>query len=92
MSHSPGPWSYRMAFWIDGAQGRPIADVRDIGDCSEANARLLAAAPQLLEALRALVISGRLAMRYRESSALRDRYIDDETNAIAAILAAGEVL
>lgn len=46
------------AYWIDGAPtydnatiGSPIADVRNLGAPSEANARLIAAAPEMLEAL-----------------------------------------
>jgi len=67
--HAPGPWTCRanpepdgrIAYWIDGPDwmgnegGAPIADVRDLGARSEAYARLIAAAPDLLAALDALV-------------------------------------
>jgi len=69
--HSKGPWTFRpnpcecpnctAAFWIDGAPreadetiGVPVCDVRDIG-AREANARLIAAAPDLFEAVQSLV-------------------------------------
>lgn len=61
--HTPGPWAY----WAQGKQphGQPasfavssehwrIADCRNLHEQGEANARLIAAAPDLLEALENL--------------------------------------
>lgn len=56
--HTPGPWRvesgpYYRAIRVD---GEVIADVRQIGrSFNESNARLLAAAPDLLEALEGLL-------------------------------------
>ncbi len=51
------------AFWIDSAPrsaderiGVPIGEVRDLGKASEANARLIAAAPELLDAVATLKV------------------------------------
>lgn len=63
--HTPGPWSFRFVgedvktpWWVDASattpgakRGAPIADVRDIGPESPANATLIAAAPDLLAEL-----------------------------------------
>jgi N-acetylglucosamine-6-phosphate deacetylase len=56
--HTPGPWMYKataghhdFAIYPE-ATGRDLALVRDF---DEANARLIAAAPELLGALRAVV-------------------------------------
>lgn len=58
MSHTQGPWRYRsipeptgrpIAYWIDWADSNvPLADIYDRPD-AEANARLIAAAPELLK-------------------------------------------
>ena len=68
--HTRGPWTCRPnpdkadpyhAFWIDGAPttdgngGAPVCEVRGVGDVTEANADLVAAAPDLLAALAGLV-------------------------------------
>lgn len=57
--HTPGPWLLDMADgtgWICTNGGRsgfePLAHLSDVSD---ADARLIAAAPELLEALRAVV-------------------------------------
>ena len=54
------------AFWIDSAPrsaderiGVPIGDVRDLGKASEANARLIAAAPELADSLAVLLVQFR---------------------------------
>jgi hypothetical protein len=60
--HTPGPWfvdpTGDIGFWFVGDRDGGIADCdpgdRDIYEC-EANARLIAAAPDLLEALRVTV-------------------------------------
>ena len=60
--HTPGPWAIRDApdeirnaaveYWIDGdVGGVPIADIKTNG-ATQANARLIAAAPELLELAR----------------------------------------
>ncbi len=60
--HTKGPWNvrsnieksgddyWRYPFWVDASHGLPIADVRGVSD-TEANAHLIAAAPDMLEAL-----------------------------------------
>ena len=62
--HTPGPWrierqnpSPTTGEWmVSGAKPGYLAEVRDCGSGDEqANARLIAAAPDLLEALTALV-------------------------------------
>lgn len=58
MKHTPGPWRvesgpYYRAIRVD---GEVIADMRQIGrSFNESNAQLIAAAPELLEALELLV-------------------------------------
>lgn len=60
--HTPGPWKVipvKTGYYIDSRCG-PVADTMDFDDEygsieSEANARLIAAAPDLLEAARALL-------------------------------------
>ena len=81
--HTPGPWFAKRAGdggyfeWYVGRDGEncPIAeDIADpmTRDPSEANAHLIAAAPELLEALKALTTNphvniGDLVYRVRES-------------------------
>jgi hypothetical protein len=55
--HTPGPWSiYSITFkgyhQIAGAQGGRVCQVLPFEDEYKANARLIAAAPDLLEALK----------------------------------------
>jgi len=58
LAYTQGPWKYRqppkesddytpIKYWIDGRDGVPVADVKD-NDRPEANARLIATAPELL--------------------------------------------
>ena len=58
MEHTPGPWSVGREGWkhqsVYSASGRFLADVSLFYDDAEANARLIAAAPDLLEALQLL--------------------------------------
>lgn len=66
LDHTPGPWEHIQHGW-DGSyivgddprvnHKRHIADVNLYHDGSEANASLIAAAPDLLEALESLVNS-----------------------------------
>ena len=64
-AHTPGPWTYRPmpepdsahTYWIDGPHGEPVAEVcefRPDDSANDANARLIAAAPELLAALQRL--------------------------------------
>lgn len=62
--HTPGPWRYVRGngspttgqHMIAGAKPGYLAEVRDCGSGNvEANARLIAAAPELLEALQLVV-------------------------------------
>ena len=64
VKHTPGPWRYVRAnpspttgeHLIAGAKPGYLAEVRDCGSGSvAANARLISAAPDLLESLRAFV-------------------------------------
>ena len=57
--HTPGPWTSRATASLGPqyvvypeAAGPDVAIVYDHDGCTEANARLLASAPELLEALR----------------------------------------
>lgn len=56
---TPGPWAYRPTnngHMVAGAKPGYLAEVRDCGSgCVKANARLIAAAPELLEALRDVI-------------------------------------
>ena len=72
MNHTPGPWAFghflgRHALWVgpvgdDGQPLTPVAEVEWDSDMARnnarANARLIAAAPELLDALRAVVGRG----------------------------------
>ena len=58
MKHTPGPWMFDDEIFIFGPTREMIAEVRGAGDseiCQEANARLIAAAPELLSTLQGLV-------------------------------------
>lgn len=54
--HTPGPWAFiPETFAIESAEGWPIAGtLHDITPQREANARLIASAPELLAALQSL--------------------------------------
>lgn len=61
MTHTPGPWTIFGTFNVRGANGRGVATTGGINDGriadggfaeNSANARLIAAAPDLLEALK----------------------------------------
>lgn len=55
--HTPGPWEYLGHAWVQTADDKktPIANFNFFA-ATEANARLIAAAPELLEALRMFVV------------------------------------
>lgn len=53
--YTPGPWEVKFNEWkntIICKEDNCIAEVSLYGDCSEANARLIAAAPEMYEALK----------------------------------------
>ena len=56
--HTPGPWKVRNQYWIVGPDGGSICKTEYADGIAvksrEENARLIAAAPDLLEALRVL--------------------------------------
>ena len=71
MPHTPGPWDvaqgngrevfareFPVAYAYDGTTGKPTGD--DIPERAQANARLIAAAPELLEALEAITATSTL--------------------------------
>lgn len=59
--HMPGPWVAerkqpgRWIIYQDHSEPCPIASILEVNDSVDANARLIAAAPDLLEALRDLL-------------------------------------
>jgi len=58
--HTPGPWKReaktgRNRFRITDARGHQVADTNTYNEDAEANADVIAAAPELLEALQELV-------------------------------------
>jgi hypothetical protein len=53
-AHTPGPWFMTEGWVMAEADKKPIANFNFYA-ATEANARLIAAAPELLEALRALL-------------------------------------
>ena len=65
MSHTAGPWRVVLGkgpeseidCWIETGSGATLAQIFPICDSPENNARLIAAAPELLETLRDLVIA-----------------------------------
>lgn len=86
MKHTPAPWIYRTvpsdsvdgktSYWIDTVNAAPLADVRTRPDNEhEANARLIAAAPELLEALINLVEDVEFAQPQIESGLIGNRQI-----------------
>lgn len=60
--HSPGPWFYRgptkavPSAWIYSHDSRTVCELNDNRHEYEANARLIAAAPEMYEVLRNLVM------------------------------------
>ena len=74
------------AFWIDSAPrsaderiGVPIGEVRDLGKASEANVRLIAAAPEMAEALAWILMDAGMlvdALRHPTLAPLTGRQID----------------
>ncbi len=86
--HTPGPWTYSddgLGFSVhhihDDAKGRVVAKTRERFDGDEANARLIAAAPEMLDALRDILPAAEW-----ELESLRDQE-SDESEKAARILA-----
>lgn len=52
--HTPGPWEVDMYGDVT-ANGEDVARIATTGECAERDARLIAAAPELLEALRPFI-------------------------------------
>lgn len=92
-TNTPGPWSYRpipndstdpnRLYWVDDSTGTgaPIADIFNTGDTAEYNARLIAAAPDLLEAL--IILSDHAREQYPHFESPRGQ--EDIERALAAI-------
>jgi hypothetical protein len=55
MTHTPGPWSFGDDGYIWGGDDLPIAEPFDNRPEYKGNGRLLAAAPEMLAALRAVL-------------------------------------
>ena len=57
MMHTPGPWKYveSLFHWIRAGDNTPIAIMKTPGPNVVANATLIAAAPELLEALEGIM-------------------------------------
>ena len=71
--HTPGPWAVltgEFALYVTPAGGsRAIAQIPPVSQDAEANARLIAAAPELLEALQLLLdieLGGEIGGSFRE--------------------------
>lgn len=86
VSHTPGPWSLRDDFDVVDAYGAVVAETVSEGNVSEheqaANAQLIAAAPEILAALRDMIsewsVLGRINTetwdRARDASAKAEGY------------------
>ena len=95
--HTPGPWSIDLEWHSDEhPEWRsvigPIADdysrMMVSGHIGEANARLIAAAPELLEALKALDCSDILGIAESCSSGMPNfEFVRDRINAARAAIA-----
>ena len=96
MSHTPGPWEYRFRSvgtcveTTDGARLAIVALTLGVGDV-DSNARLIAAAPALLEACRSVLgvleatVGTEVTGGHRTIALSRKRQVDAETQLRAAI-------
>jgi hypothetical protein len=62
MRHTPGPWRTDRPYdapsiYVIAGEGATLTRVASVRDAHKANARLIAAAPELLEALQGLVLA-----------------------------------
>ena len=69
--HTPGPWKLTDAYTVEGQDGQAITEVYDQSAnvlCEEtiANAALIAAAPELLEALEIIFEQGHIWLDQKE--------------------------
>lgn len=80
--HTPGPWRYRQitalsvyAFYIIDGDASLVAEVAMQSEAEEANARLIAAAPELADALEAALdaLSNRAGWPEEEPTLVRAR-------------------
>lgn len=95
IKHTPGPWTLESRGWdnqlIYGQDERVpdgrrfIADVSLMFDGAEANARLIAAAPDLLEQLRVTVmyLQSACTVMGKESRQMALEIVDEARSAIA---------
>ena len=69
--HTPGPWAVHT-FTISGKEKLEVLDATGTNACVQANAHLIAAAPAMYEALRAIIKNwerGDLAAAVRQGAA-----------------------
>jgi hypothetical protein len=98
-THTPGPWTYRPLpkdnpdpnrdYWVDDANGSRIADILNTGNNAEDNAALVAAAPDLLEALIDLL--GHAMEQYRHFESPRGQEEIDRARVAIAKAKAGRI-
>lgn len=80
LKHTPGPWREDMGFIYAGESSQMVCDVDTVNDDWEANARLIAAAPAMLDALKyARAMLDQSVLEQRERS-------EDETRAALRII------
>ena len=75
-THTPGPW-VKTKYKVSTPSGGLIANTRSTGEAScadEANARLIAAAPEMLAAL--ILLTGRYGITFVQDAALRNLAVD----------------
>jgi hypothetical protein len=85
--HTPGPW------WIDGTTirkdigdtGYPVAELSDWAEETESNARLIAASPELLSALKAAQVLLCDHYCYKNRNGWEPEHTDECKRAMAAI-------
>jgi hypothetical protein len=73
-NYTPGPWQSdheNMVYGPDASKTMQFAEIIPAGILSEANARLIAAAPELLAALRESIIGLKMAQTYLDHPDVR---------------------
>jgi hypothetical protein len=84
--HTPGPWNYwptikgRFSIYANGPLAYS-AGVSDYGDAAEANAHLIASAPDLLDLLEAAV--ARVQIANEEGNSILSAWLPDALSALA---------
>lgn len=72
-SHTPGPWAHSQSGWVVRAPGgRPIASISPQAR-DEGNARLIAAAPEMLQALEAFAAGEPVAPEMARTAIVKAR-------------------